>query len=274
MAALLPEMTGPNGSLEVSSLQWRGGVGQGGIRAIPDETAVALVHDASTTAVMMATCADLEDFGVGFSFTEGIVSRSSEIRDLEVIEGHDGVEVRMWLSPDRSAWLAGRRRLLTGSTGCGLCGVESLAQAVRDLPRVDGDIQISAGQVASAVSALSPLQPLGAATRATHAAGLWTTERGMIAVREDVGRHNALDKLVGATVRAGEDATRGVVVLTSRVSVEMVQKAAMLGAPILVAISAPTALAVRTAEACGLTLAAVARADGFEVFAHPHRIMG
>ena len=266
-------MSRQRSSCEVRSLQWRDGHLRHVDRTIPDETAVALVHDASTTAVMMATFADLEDFGVGFSFTEGIITHPSQIRDLEVVEEPDGVEVRMWLSAERSAWLSARRRLLTGPTGCGLCGVESLAEAARDLPKIGGDRRLTASQVLTAVSALSPLQSLGAATRGTHAAGFWTPDRGMVVVREDVGRHNALDKVAGAMARIGENAVNGAVVLTSRVSVEMVQKAAMLSAPIVIAVSAPTGLAVRTAEACGLTLAAVARSDGFEVFTHPERII-
>jgi FdhD protein len=220
----------------------------------------------------MATCADLEDFGVGFSLTEGIVTDRSQIRDIEIVEDRDGVEVRMWLTSERSTTLAGRRRYLAGPTGCGLCGVDSLAQATRDVPVVAGDLRLTPDQIAAAVAALAPLQSLGAATRATHAAGFWTSERGMVVVREDVGRHNALDKLAGAMSRSGESAANGAVVLTSRVSVEMVQKAATLGAPVLIAMSAPTGLAVRTAEACGMTLAAIARQDGFEVFAHPERI--
>jgi FdhD protein len=259
-------------SYDAPAHQWRGGTVRRTNRQIPDETAIALVHDASTTAVMMATCADLEDFGVGFSLTEGVVTDRSQIRDIEIVEDRDGVEVRMWLTGERSTTLADRRRYLAGPTGCGLCGVDSLAQAVRDVPGITGDLRLTSDQIAIAVAALAPLQPLGAATRATHAAGFWTPERGMIVVREDVGRHNALDKLAGALARSGEDAANGAVVLTSRVSVEMVQKAAMLGAPVLVAVSAPTGLAVRTAEACGLTLAAVARQDGFEVFSHSERI--
>jgi len=253
-------------------MRWRNGVFEHGDRLIPEETPVALVHDASTTAVMMATPANLDDFAIGFSLTEGLIQGVAEVRDLEIVDDPHGVEVRMWLTAQRSAELTARRRNLVGPTGCGLCGVESLAQAIPSLGQVPTGGQISVEQVRRALSALTRAQELGAATRTVHAAGFWTPGQADMTVREDVGRHNALDKLVGALARAGCEVAEGAVVLTSRVSVEMVQKTARLGAPILVAVSAPTALAVRTAEACGMTLIAVARQDGFEVFTGAQRV--
>ncbi|WP_312084276.1 formate dehydrogenase accessory sulfurtransferase FdhD [Brevundimonas sp.] len=246
-----------------------------GQRRAPEETAVALVHDASTTAVMMATPADLEDFAVGFSLSEGAIARVEDIRDLDVVVQDLGVEVRMWLAPERALHVASRRRRLAGPTGCGLCGIDSLAEAVRSPRRVAGEtVRVEPAALLAAMSALSDAQPLGRETRAMHAAGFWTPTSGLLAVREDVGRHNALDKLIGARARAGAaGAAAGVVLLTSRVSVEMVQKAAVLGAPILCAVSAPTALAIRVAEEAGITLVAVARADGFEVFSHRERVL-
>jgi FdhD protein len=217
--------------------------------------------------------ADLDDFIIGFSITEGLISGPSDVRALEIVNTLDGVEARMWLSAPRSAALIDRRRSLVGPTGCGLCGVESLAQAVCILPPVPAGGRISPEDVLQALAAMTGAQTLGAATRTVHAAGFWTPGRRDMPVREDVGRHNALDKLVGALTRTGVDAAAGAVVLTSRVSVEMVQKTARLGAPILVAVSAPTALAVRTAEACGMTLIAVARSDGFEVFTGSERVI-
>ena len=231
---------------------WRGGARSPGARELPVETPVALVHDGSTYAVMMAT---------------------SEVARCEVAHGPLGSQARLWLAPDRGRALAGRRRRLAGPTGCGLCGIESLEEAARaPSPVAGGGLRLAPAQVLDAMAALSDAQALGAATRAVHAAGFWTPAEGLVAVREDVGRHNALDKLVGALARAGRDASDGAVLLTSRVSVEMVTKAAAAGAPVLVAVSAPTTLALATAQAAGVTLVAVARADGFEVFCGEERI--
>jgi len=254
-------------------MRWRNGAFDQVDRVIPEETAVALVHDASTTAVMMATPDQLEDFAIGFSLTEGLIDDVSDIRSLEVVDTHNGVEVRMWLTSARSTALAERRRALVGPSGCGLCGVESLDQAVRSPPPVTQGGLMSSKDVLHALSALTAAQVLGGATRSVHAAAFWSLQSKLLAIREDVGRHNALDKLVGALKRPGGDLPLGAVLLTSRVSVEMVQKAAVLGAPILVAMSAPTALALRAANTCGMTVIAVARNDGFEVFTHPERIL-
>lgn len=242
-----------------------------GERLLPEETPVALVHDASTTAVMMATPSDLEDFAVGFTLTEGLVGAVSEIRGVEIVDTELGVEARVWLAPGAGAALSERRRRMVGPTGCGLCGLDSLAQAVRAPARVGDEIRVTPQDIRDALASLEPAQALGAATRGVHAAGWWTAADGLVALREDVGRHNALDKLVGARARDGIGRA-GVLLLTSRMSVEMVEKAAVLGAEIVVAISVPTALAVRTAEAAGLTLIAVARDDSFEVFTHPRRL--
>ncbi|GAB4070076.1 formate dehydrogenase accessory sulfurtransferase FdhD [Ancylobacter sonchi] len=243
-----------------------------GERAIPEETPVAIVHNGSTYAVMMATPADLEDFGIGFSLTEGVIGARSDVEDLELLEFDEGVEIRLWINAERAGHMVARRRQIAGPTGCGLCGVESLELAVKPARSVGGGRVFSPADIAGAIASLAPAQQLNHATRAVHAAGFWEPEAGLVAVREDVGRHNALDKLVGHLVRQDRQAVDGIVLLTSRVSIEMVQKTAMLGAPVLVAVSAPTALAVRTAEAAGITLAAIARDDGFEVFTHPQRI--
>ncbi len=259
-------------SIPLPRLRWRTVQGaEAGERVTAEETPVAIVHDGSTTAVMMATPADLEDFGVGFSLTEGVIDSPADIRALEVVHGDLGIEVRLWLAPERSGRLAARRRRLVGPTGCGLCGIDSLAEAVKvSTPIMDDGFTIDAADLLTAMQALAAAQPLGQATRAVHAAALWRRD-GALTVREDVGRHNALDKLVGATVDR-RDRSQSVLLLTSRVSVEMVQKAAVLGAPVLCAVSAPTALAVRTAQAAGLTLVGVARSDGLEVFTHAGRI--
>jgi FdhD protein len=242
-------------------------------RLIPEEVPVALVYDGSTHAVMMATPADLEDFAVGFSLTEAIVANRAEIRELEIVEHDNGIEARVWLTPQSGRKHVERRRRITGPTACGLCGVESLEAAVPEPARVGRSATASADEIQKALAAMPPAQTLNVATRAVHAAAFWDAASGAIAfLREDVGRHNALDKLVGAVATAGLDPTKGFLVLTSRVSVEMVQKAAAMGAEIIVAVSAPTALALRVAETAGITLAAIARPDAFEIFTHPERI--
>jgi FdhD protein len=243
-----------------------------GKRLVPEETAVAFSYDGGTYAVMMATPQNLDDFALGFSLTEGIVPAPADIRQLDVVEFEAGVELRMWLAEPRAAALTERRRHLAGPTGCGLCGIESLEEAVRALPRVADETTFAPAQIMQALETLSPRQELNRQTRAVHAAAFWRPDAGLVAVREDVGRHNALDKLAGALSGGAVSIRGGIVLLTSRVSVEMVQKTAIIGAPLIVAVSAPTALAIRTAEAAGITLAAIARSDGFELFTHPHRI--
>ena len=226
---------------------------------LPEETAIAMVYEGSTHAVMMASPADLEDFATGFTLTEGIVERADQIRQIDLV-GHDkGVEVQMWLEGDRGSELAARRRTMAGPVGCGLCGIESLDQAVRALPDLRAiGARFSIADMAAATEALRRWQPLHDRTRAVHAAGFLLPGQGILLAREDVGRHNALDKLIGGLARAGLDAGAGAIVLTSRVSVEMVQKTAMAGCATLIAVSAPTAHALRLAEGAGITLAAYA----------------
>ena len=264
----------PPPSLSVPCLAWRRGVMSLSARAVPEETAIAFTFNGTTHAVMMATPADLEDFAVGFALTEGLIESSSEIARPDVVATPLGIELRIWLPEERAKSYAVRRRSMAGPTGCGLCGIESLEEATRPAPFVSNATRFDSRAIVEAMASLSAEQKLNGQTRAVHAAGFWTPARGLVAVREDVGRHNALDKLIGALVRRGDVAAHGIVLLTSRVSIELIQKAARLGVPVVAAVSAPTAAGVRLAGACGITLVAVARGQDFEVFTHHQRIIG
>jgi FdhD protein len=244
-----------------------------GMRQVPEETAIAFVYDGGSEAVMMATPADLEDMAFGFSLNEGLISQVSDVQRLEIAPSDLGVELRLWLTPGLGDKLIARRRHRAGPTGCGLCGVESLADALPAISPVQSDIQIAAADLMAAMQVMSDKQALNQLTHGVHAAGFYRPGQGVVLVREDVGRHNALDKLSGAMARQGLAAKDGAVLMTSRLSVELVQKAAAMGAGLLAAVSAPTALAIRTAEAAGMTLAGIVRADGLEVFTHPGRVL-
>lgn len=252
-------------------LAWHDGVMREGTRMTAAEVPVAIVHDGATYAVMMASPADLEDFAIGFSLTEGVIDHPAEVTDLETVETDQGWVARLWLSQRPRAALDTRRRRLTGPAGCGLCGVESLAEAVKPARPLGPGRPLTPLALAQGFDAMSQQQVLGRLTHAAHAAAFLAPD-GSLIVREDVGRHNALDKLIGALARDGIDASQGAILMTSRVSVELVQKAAMAGAPILAAVSAPSTLAVKLAADAGMTLVAVARSDGFEIFTHPTRI--
>lgn len=242
-------------------------------RMVPEETPVAFSYAGTTHAVMMASPADFEDFALGFSLTEGIVSSPDEIEAIEVEDLGAGIDIQIRLKDKANTRFEARRRRLAGPVGCGLCGIESIEEAMRSVDDVrQSPLTLSASDIVQAVKLLSKQQPLHAETGAVHAAGFYVTGKGIVAAREDVGRHNALDKLAGALAKAGIDGASGAVVVTSRVSVEMVQKTAAIGASFVIAVSAPTALAIRTAEEVGMTMIALVRGEDFDIFTGPYRV--
>jgi len=244
-----------------------------GNRMVPEETPVAFSFAGTTHAVMMASPADFEDFALGFSLTEGIIESPDEIESIEVEDHGAGIDIQIRLKDQANQKFQARRRRLAGPVGCGLCGIESIEEAMRSVDSVKrGAITLSAADIVQSVKLLSKVQPLHAETGAVHAAGFYMPGRGIVQAREDVGRHNALDKLAGALARKGIDGSTGAVVVTSRVSVEMVQKTAAIGASFIIAVSAPTALAIRTADEAGMTLVALVRGEDFDVFTHPERV--
>ena len=245
-----------------------GSSGEVGSRAVAVETPIEIAYGGQPFAVMMGTPADLEDFAVGFSLTEGIVERYADIRAVEASADEDAARVNVALTGDRLHAHLARRRAIAGRTGCGICGVEDLNHLPKARPR-GGATAPDPAAVGRAVEALESLQPLNALTRAVHAAAWVGAEGDIRLVREDVGRHNALDKCVGALLRAGASPEGGFFIVTSRCSYEMVTKAAAFGATALVSVSAPTTLALRAAQAAGVYLLAVARRDGALHFEGP-----
>ncbi len=237
------------------------GVRSASVECVAEEVPVALVYNGISHAVMLATPADLEDFGTGFSLAEGIVARAAEIHDIDTVSHTNGIEVRMQVSNRAFEALKARRRSLAGRTGCGLCGVDSLGQVAREVARVSARPRVDDLAIHRAFAALGESQALHALTGSVHAAGWATSDGTLAAVREDVGRHNALDKLIGAILRAGIDPAQGFAVVTSRASYEMVLKLASVGGGLLAAISAPTGLAIDLAARTGVTLCGFVR-DG------------
>ena len=239
---------------------------------VAEEVPVAMIYNGISHAVMLATPQYLEDFALGFSLAEGILSSPKELYEIEVVPQVSGIELRMEIASERFSQLKDRRRSMTGRTGCGLCGAESLEQALRLPDGVNISREVFAKDaVLKALKSAVSQQILQAQTGATHAS-FWVQTNGNIAmVREDVGRHNALDKLLGA--KAKTEKQSGFALTTSRASYEMVQKVAVAGVAMLVAISAPTGLAIRVAEQCGVTLVGFARSEQFVVYTHPERLV-
>ena len=244
-----------------SAVRVSGGVRTASIECVAEEVPVAMVYNDISHAVMLATPADLEDFGTGFSLAEGIVARASEIHDIDTVHHADGIEVRMQVSNRAFDALKARRRSLAGRTGCGLCGVDSLGQVARDVKPVAARSSVDEAAIHRAFVTLGEGQALHALTGSVHAAAWAHADGTLFAVREDVGRHNALDKLIGAVALAGLDTARGFAVVTSRASYEMVLKLASVGGGLLAAISAPTGLAIDLAGRANVTLCGFVR-DG------------
>jgi len=259
-------------SAEVAVQRWTRGATTRTTDQVAEEMPVALVYHDVPHVVMLATPADLEDYAVGFTLSEGLVERADEIRGVEVVQGEASADVKISVAWERFTQLLQRRRNLAGRTGCGLCGAETAEDAIRECPAVPAGVTLSAAELHAAMAQLSGRQPINARTGSVHAAAWVVPGEGIKVVREDVGRHNALDKTIGALARAKTDFASGYMLITSRASYEMVQKCATVGIPLLVALSAPTAFAVRLAQRTGLTLVAFARADQHVVYAHPHRI--
>lgn len=258
------------------SLRLACGVAQPARRALIEETPVAVVFDGATQAVLMTSPSDLEDFAVGFALSEGIITDATQLREIEIVRQEaagGGIEARVWLQQDRSAALTARRRSGIGPVGCGLCGIDSLAKVARALPGLpDGGLRLSREEACAAPELLRAHQPDHDRTRASHAAGFLRPGEGIVLAREDVGRHNALDKLAGALAARGLDPASGALVLTSRVSTEMVQKAVALRVPVVIAVSAATDYAVRLAQRANLTLVTRARGRDCEVLSGGQRI--
>lgn len=236
------------------------------------EVPVVLVYNGESHAVMMASPADLEDFALGFSVTEGFVADPAEIEAVTIEDVALGLEVRLTVPDARAARLVERKRAVEGRTGCGLCGILSLEQAVRPLPVMTAAPRIEAGAVTRALAELPAHQTANRASGAAHAAAWCDLDGAVRLVREDVGRHNALDKLVGALARGRIDTARGFTILTSRFSAELVQKCAIAGIAVVAAVSAPTSLAIELADQAGLTLIGFARGSGFTIYSHAERL--
>ena len=267
----------PPGACRLPAQRWRDGQMEDAAELVADEVPVALVYNGISHAVMLASPRDLEDFALGFSLGERIVRHARDIHDIEVEETCKGIAIEMRIASGALVRLKASRRARLGKTGCGLCGVESLAwfeDEALDRPQAGAASSVfEHAALHRAMAAMGARQQLHHATGAVHAAGWADRDGSLVCVREDVGRHNALDKLVGALVAAQVDTGSGFAVVTSRASFEMVQKAARAGFPLLAAISAPTALAVKTAEGAGLTLAGFVRGERCVVYSHPQRLL-
>jgi formate dehydrogenase accessory protein FdhD len=267
----LPEQPLPLSTVAVQ--RWTDGRVEQASDQVAEELPVALVYSGLPHVVMLATPSDLADLAVGFTRSEAIVASAAEILELRVLPAEGGMEVRIDIPGERLAALLHRQRNLSARTGCGLCGTESIEQAIRHPAPVGAGGAITSTELHAALADLHARQPLNAQSGSVHAAAWGLPGKGLQCVREDVGRHNALDKVLGALLRAGLDPANGYLVITSRASYEMVLKTATLGVTLLAAVSAPTGLAIRLAAETGVSLVGFARAHRHVVYAHPQRLL-
>jgi FdhD protein len=262
-----------DGARRASVVRWRDGERRVVDDWLTEEVPVALEFNGVSHAVMLATPADLEDFALGFGLAEGIFASAADLHDCEVRRSLQGITVAMQVSARCFAALKERRRTLAGRTGCGVCGTESLDKVLRPVPVIEPATQIHSTAIARAMREMREHQVLCQATGAVHAAAWCSIDGAVLLAREDVGRHNALDKLIGALARTALRDAPGFIAVTSRASVEMVQKAAVAGAPLLAAVSAPTSLAVETADAAQMALVGLARQGNLVVYSHAERVV-
>ena len=252
--------------------RWRGEYAEPVEDDIAEEVPVALEYNGASHAVMLATPADLEDFALGFSLTEGILKEASQLRRIEIIDAAEGIRISMEIDEAAFSSYVFSSRNMTGRTGCGLCGVETLDRAIRRPPPVSDNFRMDSKSLHHALEIMPGHQLLQMRTGATHAAAWVSREGGVICVKEDVGRHNALDKLIGSLASGKTDFSEGALLVTSRASYEMVQKAATVGIEFIAAVSAPTNLARDLAFDTGMTLIGFARRGGHTVYSNPHRL--
>ena len=264
----LPPTTSP-----VRVRRWHDGRTEPADDVVAEEQPVQLCYQGIPHVVLLATPADLEDLAVGFTLTEAIVEHPGEIRSVELQRPGGALTVRVDIAAERFSEVLKRQRNLTGRTGCGVCGAETIDQAIRRPPPVGAGPSVGVAELDAVVGELASRQPLNDLTGSVHAAAWVVPGAGIRLLREDVGRHNALDKVIGALLREGTDPAGGYLVVTSRASYEMVQKSATAGVAFLAAVSAPTGLAIRLAQDCGMTLVGFARQRQHVVYAHGGRLV-
>ncbi|NOU13339.1 MAG: formate dehydrogenase accessory sulfurtransferase FdhD [Methylococcaceae bacterium] len=257
---------------EITVDRWQGSQHSQEHDFVAEEVPISLVYNGMPHVVMLATPTNLEEFALGFSITEGIIKHPTELLSTRIFNHANGIEVQIKIPEERFQCISEKGKNLTGRTGCGLCGASTLKQAIRQPSPVHGNLQLSCQDLISALSEVKQKQKLNKITGSVHAAAWVIPGQGIIDLREDVGRHNALDKLIGLLLRTGKDLSAGFIIVTSRASYEMVQKTAFVGITLLAAISAPTGLAIRLANEAGLTLIGFARDDQHVIYAHPQRL--